>query len=287
MAGFDLYEDGDEVNGRENGKAANGAIEIFTDANARVPELDESEDNPFVGRKKNPPRAQRRSRKSREEAEAEDRIEEAAGREEGVVYVFRGKKIFRPFSPLNNADEDAASDLSGTPDQRRLKRQAGPAAQRPLTRSAIKPRLLFPSEEQRLEREHDRGGLDDVDEDEEAVTDIDVDMEGGVIVDPTPAKLNAQTATPPSTKKGKKKSPVDVDATPTAGDGEAEAMELGTDESFSSLPNGKGKGKGRSPFDAWARTKSGRKRAGDPVEEGVSGGGGKRTGSSGVGESSA
>ena len=85
MPGFELYED-DVVDSRGD------QIEIYTDANARVPEMDESEDNPFVGRKKPaPPHPQQRRRggrkKSREEVEHEERIEEAVRRDEGVTYV--------------------------------------------------------------------------------------------------------------------------------------------------------------------------------------------------------
>ena len=84
MPGFELYEDEDEDAGGKN-----GAIEIYTDANARVPEMDESEDNPFIGRKKRePPKPhRRRKQKSRQEAEQDAQIEEAVRRDEGVTYV--------------------------------------------------------------------------------------------------------------------------------------------------------------------------------------------------------
>lgn len=65
-------------------------IEIYTDANARVPELDESEDNPFVGRRKREapkPQSSRRRWRPAEEVEMEERMKEAVKREEGVTYV--------------------------------------------------------------------------------------------------------------------------------------------------------------------------------------------------------
>jgi hypothetical protein len=74
--GFELYEDD---MGRGAGGGA-GEIEIYTDANARVPVLDESEDNPFVGAKR-PQR--RRARRSAADVEMEERVRN----EEGVVYV--------------------------------------------------------------------------------------------------------------------------------------------------------------------------------------------------------
>ena len=83
MAGFELYED-DAMSRNGNGES----IEIYTDASARVPEMDESEDNPFVGpRRVQQQRPQRRSRKSAAQMEQDAQIDEAARKDEGVVYV--------------------------------------------------------------------------------------------------------------------------------------------------------------------------------------------------------
>ncbi|KAK3705484.1 hypothetical protein LTR37_013301 [Vermiconidia calcicola] len=272
MAGFDLYDDEAEASRGDQ-------IEIYTDANARVPEVDESADNPFVGRKKSAgPRPQRRSRKSAEEMEREQRIEEAVQRDEGVTYVFRGKKVFRRFTDQANNDNSNASgsDVSATPEQRRLKRQAGPAAQRPLTRSAIKPRLLFPSEEQRLQRE----GVDDDDVDEEAITDIEMENaqtfaeeeQAEDVATPVTTRFTDTIATPPpTTNRATTRSAGKKAATPMPDD-EPEPMSVGTDGSLADRMRRRNM---KSPFDAWQRTKSGRKRAGEAVEEAI--GGGKRT----------
>jgi hypothetical protein len=233
-------------------------IEIYTDANARVPVLDESEDNPFIGPKKHVRPQQRRKQRTAGEEEMDAKV----GRGEGVVYVFRGKKIFRSFA---DGDEGAEEEAS-TPDQRRLKRQAGEAAQRPLTRSAIKPRLLFPSDAQRQERE---AGADDVDE--EAITDIEMD-----VAQPTNGD-ESLVSPPPTHKKRTRTVKIPLDSTPAPiEEDEAEPMSLGSDESFAStLSAGRnGKRKAKSPFDTWQRTKSSRKRAGEAVEES---GGTKRT----------
>lgn len=77
MNGFDLYDEEPASRGDQ--------IEIFTDANARVPEMDEAEDNPFVGPKKSAVRPQRRGRRA--PAAEDEEMDEAARREEGVVYV--------------------------------------------------------------------------------------------------------------------------------------------------------------------------------------------------------
>lgn len=81
-SGFELYE---EEAGSGEGQ---GEIAIYTDANARVPEMDESEDNPFVGSKRSSTRSQRRrSRKNAEHAARDATIDAAAARNEGVTYV--------------------------------------------------------------------------------------------------------------------------------------------------------------------------------------------------------
>lgn len=77
--GFDLFEPGSNSSQEQ--------IQIFTDTNARVPELDGSDDNPFVG-----PRQTRSSRRSsrpqKHTKTAEERkMDERAERDEGVMYT--------------------------------------------------------------------------------------------------------------------------------------------------------------------------------------------------------
>jgi hypothetical protein len=72
--GFDLFDTSGE---------SQDAIPIFTDNNARIPELDGSDDNPFMG-----PRQTRRAtvqRRSKTDEEAE--MDERAERGEGMTYV--------------------------------------------------------------------------------------------------------------------------------------------------------------------------------------------------------
>ncbi|KAK4547764.1 hypothetical protein LTR36_000722 [Oleoguttula mirabilis] len=266
--GFDLYDDEREARKEQ--------VDIYTDPNARVPEMDEAEDNPFIGPKKSTSRPQRKGRRAPTAEEQE--MEEAAQREEGVVYVFRGKKVFRRFSdPREERASSAGTEISDVPGQRTLRRQAGPAAQRPLTRSAIKPRLLFPSEEQLLERDQ---GLDDVDE--EAVTDIEmpnasspVKQKGKAHDLQTPTRHRFKPATPPRTSRATRsmdKNASPVQQTPIYED-EPEPMSVGADERFPAQSNRKP----HSPFDTWQRTKTGRKRSGDAAD---GAGSGKRTRSS-------
>ncbi|RMY74149.1 hypothetical protein D0863_03420 [Hortaea werneckii] len=266
MSGFDLYD--------EERESERDQVEIYTDANARVPEMDEADDNPFIGRKV-PATTTRRSARATEDERA---MEEARMRDEGVVYIFRGKKIFRRFSDPEQERSSSAgqSDVSDVPGQRTLRRQAGTAAQRPLTRSSIKPRLLFPSEEQRLERE---AGPDDVDE--EATTDIDLPNP------PTPQKQKGKArpqkhietprkgrfdpVSPPSIKQTKRaadRSAASGQCTPIleGEESEADPASLPT-ETFPTHTGGRGSSK--KIFDSWKRTKAGpsRKRAGEPMDE--------------------
>lgn len=80
MNGFDLFD--------EEHTARADDIPIFTDVNARVPEVDEAEDNPFLGNKKSASRPPRRNTRRGKEPSTEDGLMAAAARnDEGVVYV--------------------------------------------------------------------------------------------------------------------------------------------------------------------------------------------------------
>lgn len=64
------------------------SIEIFTDSKERMPEVDQSSDNPFVGPLH--PEPKRRSAKSKKEtakSAEEAEMEEAVRNDEGIIYV--------------------------------------------------------------------------------------------------------------------------------------------------------------------------------------------------------
>jgi hypothetical protein len=112
----------------------------------------------------------------------------------------RGKKIYRKFEdgPSHGSEEEREHSSD------ELRRNVGPAARRPLTRSAIKPRLLFQEEIQQRNREM---GVTD---DEEAVTDIEVPIATPssrktrkVVEIGTPVK--PQETTPPPTVRPKRR----------------------------------------------------------------------------------
>lgn len=73
--GFNLFEEGTSGSQEQ--------IEIYTDANARIPEVDGSADNPFVG-----PRKVQTSKPSRRtRTDEEEEMEQRAERDEGMVYT--------------------------------------------------------------------------------------------------------------------------------------------------------------------------------------------------------
>ncbi|RPA92985.1 hypothetical protein L873DRAFT_118633 [Choiromyces venosus 120613-1] len=106
------------------------SISIFTDSNARIPKHDDDPDNPFITRPEEESVTSKRQRIKKRKAESLVADED---REDGMVYVFRGKKIFKKFSEMEDPNERLPSDLDDGEDD-----------EISLERSAIKPRLLFP-----------------------------------------------------------------------------------------------------------------------------------------------
>lgn len=151
----------------------------------------------------------------------------------------RGKKVLRRFDNAADSNEDDDDNLSDL----EVRRKAGASATRRFTRSTIKPRLLFPSEEQRRAREAAEEA------DEEAVTDIEVPQPKAAV---TPVKQQLHPTTPPSTGRSKR--------------GSAEHEEIDTTAASKAT-------KKMSAFGGWARRKAppvsappSRKREGEPME---------------------
>lgn len=171
----------------------------------------------------------------------------------------RGKKMFRRFqSPTAQSDEELDIDETSH-SQAHLRHQAGAVAQRPLTRSSLRPRVLFPSEEH-------QPAIDEEDE-EEAQTDIESEH---VVESEAKATSKAHTTTP-----ARHVRIAEGQVTPPTTRKSTRFTHLSSPEeeqsSFSSETTPKPKGKKRSPFDSWQRTKpgmsGGRKRAASPERE--------------------
>ncbi|KAF7545886.1 hypothetical protein G7Z17_g8830 [Cylindrodendrum hubeiense] len=202
-------------------------IEIFTDSQDRVPTKDESEANPFYGDDAAPAEPSKRRSKRKQvtiPGEGAYSIDEASRREDGMVYVFRGKKFFRKFCDDDNEDADELLD-DEVEDELRLAR--------PLTRSSIKPRLLFQTEK-----------TEAMIEDEEAATDVEDELIDEPAAEPqTPVKPHHQRASTPEAPKFAPVSPPDTRRTTRSTNKLAE-------QSTPIKPTGR-----KSPFDSWRRTK--------------------------------
>jgi hypothetical protein len=147
-------------------------IPIYTDSKERVPTPGAVDENPFLP-KKGKGKVKATPQKSRKTVDRKTaKMEEAAERDEGMVYIFRGRRVFRKFhddAPSGDSAAEQEDELSA--DDNQVRRMIGHEARRPLTRSSIKPRLLFQAEIKERNREL---GIEE--DDEEAVTDIEVPM---------------------------------------------------------------------------------------------------------------
>lgn len=144
-------------------------IEIFTDSRDRVPIKDDSEANPFFGKSAESSRRAKR-RNIFIPGEGSQTISDAARRDDGMVYVFRGKKFFRKF---NESEEEPAEE-----------EEAG------LSRSSIKPRLLFQDK------------TPEALEDEEATTDVEDNVKNAPATPTKTKQVPVETpASPPDSKR--------------------------------------------------------------------------------------
>ncbi|KAK4109705.1 hypothetical protein N656DRAFT_782537 [Canariomyces notabilis] len=239
-----------------NEEEADEPIQIYTDSHERIPEIDDSAENPFyVGQSTAVPEPPKR-RSTRQTVtipgEGKVSVDEAIRREDGMLIVFRGKKQFRKFSEI---DESSSGKSEGLDDgEGGLESAVESSSRRPFTRSSIKPRLLFPTTK--------AGESKTVNEDEEAATDIEDHVLAGMEEDQpvTPADLVEHAPGTPDAPRFAPASP------PTT----ARTTRSANKKVVESTPmKSKQPGK-RSPFDGWRRTKNGsqstgHKRPGDEL----------------------
>ncbi|KAI1132910.1 hypothetical protein F5Y10DRAFT_171853 [Nemania abortiva] len=226
-------------------------IQIFTDSRDEFPEVDDSVDNPFYGDHVIPEPSKRRSKRKPVVVPGEGRqsVDEAVKRSDGVLVVFRGKKIFRKFSESNDADSSSQAENDEATD---VNLDSETRQHRPMTRSSIKPRLLFPSKSKGKQV-----APATTVEDEEAVTDI----EDNVFHDVQDDEIEVPE-TPIQAAKGK----VETPNAPRFGP--ASPPSTGRATRSTDKLRGGDKAKVPSPFDGWRRSKSravpqGQKREGD------------------------
>ncbi|KAL9092591.1 MAG: hypothetical protein Q9165_004395 [Trypethelium subeluteriae] len=257
------------------------SIEIYTDSKERMPVKDQDTDNPFVNHGEQPqPKNKGSGKRRRGQSSSDRRMDEAVENGEGMIYVFRGKRVFRSFD--NNSRNIAVTDTA----DEATRRAAGATAGRPLTRTNFKPRLLFPNEAQTKARQED-----DDEDDREAVTDIDeriiststaehqaapseFDMKKQDQEVITPVKQDFSPATPPSTVRATRSSTKkDIDTSPLARATHAHQQKEWDEQDLES-GHVQTRHKKPSPFDKWPRAKSssrsvsGVKREAEPLEKG-------------------
>ncbi|KAL2062943.1 hypothetical protein VTL71DRAFT_6015 [Oculimacula yallundae] len=247
-------------------------IQIFTDSHDRVPEADLSPENPFYGESSRsvpePTKRTSRRRKITVPGEGEHTVEELEQREDGLIYVFRGKKIFRKFGDDEINEPQSMANETESEDEVEDETLAI-NLRRPLTRSSIKPRLLFPSAEQSRTRETRAHNT----EDEEADTDIEEPMDSASTpfdqifdLTATPKAPRFGPVTPPTTVRATRSKKVEVFSSPAGPTSDDEAA-----PSSPMLRSHRSAGK-VSPFDSWQRVKpvnptasKGKKREGEPL----------------------
>lgn len=142
----------------------------------------------------------------------------------------RGKKMFMKFSDIDAAQEEELAEAGAD-----LEAHLG----RPLTRSSIKPRLLFPTKKPEI-----------LIEDEEAVTDVeDLQMSEHEEVPQTPTRVRQEVAKTPDAPKFAPVSPPDTKRTTRSTNKLADMTPLKRTSR-------------KSPFDSWPRTKEHKSLAG-------------------------
>ncbi|KAJ9610520.1 hypothetical protein H2200_005297 [Cladophialophora chaetospira] len=151
--------------------ADGGQIQIYTDSRDKVPVPDTGRSNPFVEHSVNGETStsrkvagtSKRRKVSGEKKKIDPQVAAAIEEDDGMVYVFRGKKVYRRFDDEDDEKEEIDSDDLGLLDN---SPESNVKSLKPLTRRSIKPKRLFQTEAQKKARE--------VQEEEEALTDIEV-----------------------------------------------------------------------------------------------------------------
>ncbi|KAF5019440.1 hypothetical protein F66182_8548 [Fusarium sp. NRRL 66182] len=227
-------------------------INIFTDSRDRIPARDENEENPFlVSNKPSHSEASKAEstkrhdkRKVRVPGEGTKTIDELVNREDGMPFMFRGKRYYRKWAEQEIEDLEEIEVAKEDPEA---------YLHRPLSRSSIKPKRLFQAVKT-VEQIEEEEAVTDVEENDEAENEAQLSCPATPSVSKkehvsTPEAPRFAPASPPSTRRVTRS-----------------AHKL-ADEDTPAKPPGK-----RSPFDSWRRTKEphpkspSRKRSGESLD---------------------
>ncbi|KAI1906681.1 hypothetical protein LOZ61_006547 [Ophidiomyces ophidiicola] len=243
---------------------SSSSIEIYTDIRDRIPSVNPAEDNPFItGTQFDTPKGDncdgqsKRRRLSKDKEKRDPAVDEMVKRDDGILYVFRGRKVFRKFTPDDPEESDGSSE-SGLMDSLD---DIPTGRTRPMTRSSIKPRVLFPSTEQFRTRASKADAMkqvlhntqtDDDEEEEEKEEENDTPEVGPV----TPRqKATFETAEPPVTPPTKMTC-LETPSTPLASGRSLRSHVKKTEPEITPNNHITPSGNRSSPFDRWTRTKA-------------------------------
>ncbi|KAK5061270.1 hypothetical protein LTR84_007812 [Exophiala bonariae] len=213
-----------------------GQIQIFTDSRDRVPQADHTLTNPFIERKRDresttPPTVVRTSKRRKVSARTriDPQVTDAIDKDEGMVYVFRGKKVYRRFTDRGDEEESIDEEDLGL-----LEYTANGASEvkplKTLSRRSIKPKRLFQTDAQKRAREEEKQ--------EEAATDIEDDTDDARDGPSTSTSLESASKLGRGMRTKKRT---------------LAALDRSSPEEQGSRSSQKG-----SPFDSWPRLKPGR-----------------------------
>ncbi len=158
------------------------------------------------------------------------------------------------------AEDDSDDDANANLDE-----VVSPNLRRPLTRSSIKPRLLFPSAEQSRAKETRFHNTDDEEADtdiEEPATSTPMDQMDAMVA--TPKAPRFAPVSPPTTARATRSKKIEMDSSPAEPTSEEDAPSTSP-----LLRSQRSRGK-VSPFDSWQRLKpaakaTSKKREGEPI----------------------
>ncbi|KAM5435249.1 hypothetical protein MferCBS31731_006391 [Microsporum ferrugineum] len=233
-------------------------ISIFTDSRDRIPQVNNSLDNPFRSKSADPePSSSKLLSDSTKRRKVEDNsykrdknVDKAIRRDDGLLYVFRGKKIFRKFKPETEEDEEDDDDLGLLASRSELTNESKPRI-RPLTRSSIKPRVLFPEATAAYNREEEK-------EPSTPSTIVEVEKEQTDIVShPVIASTEVESSDNPITPQGQTTNPKTPSSpTATGRSLRSHTIKAGSDPEAERRDPQTPAAKRFSPFDRWWRGKS-------------------------------
>ncbi|KAI5299108.1 hypothetical protein KEM55_002565, partial [Ascosphaera atra] len=132
-------------------------IEVFVDSRDQIPDVNLSKENPFIVHSDEeeeeeeeetaPPSPSKGTQQKERQLDKANEIrkpgiDKTVHRDDGMLYTFRGKKIFKKFEEEEDEDEDEDEDLEAS-----LLNELDEdfADMKPLSRSSIKPKVLFPT----------------------------------------------------------------------------------------------------------------------------------------------